>query len=151
MDQGKVIVDIDGTISKVGDRLKFLEQTEKDWDSFYEACDEDKPITKIVRLVERLQKSGYGIIFCTGRRESVRDKTIKWIDKYFSKDFRYLTILMRKDGDFRHDTIVKPELIDSCGFLDYSYINFILEDRNSMCKKWRELGYTCLQVADGDF
>ena len=27
----------------------------------------------------------------------------------------------------------------------------ILEDRNSMVKKWRELGYTCLQVAEDDF
>jgi hypothetical protein len=30
-------------------------------------------------------------------------------------------------------------------------IAFVLEDRNSMVKKWRELGLTCLQVAEGDF
>ena len=30
-----VVVDIDGTISKVGDRIKCLEQSPKDWDSFY--------------------------------------------------------------------------------------------------------------------
>lgn len=30
-------------------------------------------------------------------------------------------------------------------------VAFILEDRNSMVKKWRELGFKCLQVADGDF
>lgn len=39
-----VVVDIDGTIAKVGDRLKYLQQEKKDWDSFYEHCDEDEPI-----------------------------------------------------------------------------------------------------------
>ena len=38
-----VIVDIDGTIAKVGDRLKYLQQEPKDWDSFYEHCNEDNP------------------------------------------------------------------------------------------------------------
>ena len=33
-----VIVDIDGTISKVGERLKYLLQSPKDWDSFYNDC-----------------------------------------------------------------------------------------------------------------
>ena len=58
---------------------------------------------------------------------------------------------MRKNGDFRHDTIVKPELVANSSLLDHVGIYFIMEDRDSMCKKWRELGYTCLQVANGDF
>jgi hypothetical protein len=39
-----VIVDIDGTISKVGDRIKYLKQDPKDWESFYKDCFEDEPI-----------------------------------------------------------------------------------------------------------
>ena len=35
--------------------------------------------------------------------------------------------------------------------LDFSDVAFILEDRDSMVKKWRDLGLTCLQVAYGDF
>ena len=30
-----VVCDIDGTISKVGDRIKYLEQSPKDWDAGY--------------------------------------------------------------------------------------------------------------------
>ena len=59
-------------------------------------------------------------------------------------------LLMRKDGDFRHDSIVKPELIENSWF-DSNIIAFILEDRDSMVNEWRELGFTCLQVAKGDF
>jgi hypothetical protein len=33
--QRTVVIDIDGTISYVGERLKYLQQEPKDWDSFY--------------------------------------------------------------------------------------------------------------------
>ena len=57
---------------------------------------------------------------------------------------------MRKDVDFRHDTIVKPELLEKEG-IKLEDIAFVLEDRNSMVAKWREMGLICLQVAEGDF
>ena len=57
---------------------------------------------------------------------------------------------MRKDRDWRHDTAVKPELLAKSG-INTDNVAFILEDRDSMVTKWRELGYKCLQVADGNF
>ena len=148
-----VVVDIDGTIAKVGDRLKYLEQVPKDWDAFYAACDEDKPILPIMVLVNILAKT-YDIVFCTGRRESEREKTRAWIvdNMGFNTDINYHTvpIVMRQDGDFRHDIDVKPEEMMRSGF-PIETIAYVLEDRNSMVAMWRQLGLTCLQVADGDF
>ena len=138
-----LLIDIDGTVSIVGDRLKFLK--EKDWDSFYEACDEDNPNHNIVHLLQKV-KDNYDFVFCTGRRESVREKTEKWLNTYKIGG----RLLMRKDGDYRHDTIVKPELLEEAGIPLYM-IALVLEDRNSMVAKWRELGLTCMQVANGDF
>ncbi|NMC59217.1 MAG: hypothetical protein GYA51_07535 [Candidatus Methanofastidiosa archaeon] len=146
-----VIVDIDGTISKVGERLKYIKQEPKDWDSFYEDCFDDEPVGVILALIRDLYDAGYPIALCTGRRSSCREKTVQWLNKY---DCEYLTkfspILMRPNGDMRHDIEVKPELLEIAGYTP-DKVAFILEDRTSMCKKWRELGYTCLQVADGDF
>ena len=51
MTSGTILVDIDGTISKVGDRIKYLQQEPKNWDSFYEACDEDECITTIKYII----------------------------------------------------------------------------------------------------
>ena len=150
MQKNIIIVDIDGTISKIGDRLKYLLQEPKDWDSFYEDCFEDEPIPEIVKLVEHLSFDGYKIVFCTGRRECVREKTKAWLRKYFHSVRSTTILLMRKDGDHRHDTEVMPELLHSFG-INLDAISFVLEDRNSMVKKWRELGLTCLQVAEGDF
>ena len=143
-----IIVDIDGTVSKVGDRLKYLQQKPVDWDSFYDACFEDKPIMGIINLVQ-ICSLYYRIIFCTGRRESVREKTEKWIKRYCINIERP-EIIMRPDGDWRHDTESKPEQLNKYG-INLNDIEFVLEDRNSMVKKWRELGVKCLQVADGDF
>lgn len=153
MSKNIVVVDIDGTIAKVGDRLKYLQQEKKDWDAFYEHCDKDEPIEDMCRLVEDLWEWGYHIVFCTGRRESVREKTIDWIRQYLAIGLDY-DLLMRKDKDWRHDTEVKPELLAKwmwCNKVEPSDIYLILEDRDSMVDKWRELGYRCLQVSEGKF
>lgn len=142
-----VIVDIDGTVAKVGGRLKYLQEEPKNWDSFYEHCDEDEPIQDIIQLVRTSYRCGYKLVFCTGRRESVRKKTENWIEKYIGlKPYSY-SLLMRKDNDWRNDTIVKPSMLD----VPAGDVLLVLEDRTSMVKRWRELGYTCLQVNDGDF
>lgn len=149
MSKNIVVVDIDGTIAKVGDRLKYLQQEKKDWDAFYEHCDEDEPIKDIIELIELMQIHEYNIVFCTGRRESVRKKTEYWLFKNIWC-LREYKLLMRKDGDWRHDTEVKPELLQKAGITPDD-VYFILEDRDSMVAKWRELGYRCLQVNDGNF
>lgn len=147
----KVIVDIDGTIAKIGDRIKYIQREKKDWDSFYKHCEEDEPIIEIAALVQSLFEECYEIIFCTGRSEKYRTETINWLKAYFSKPLiAQSSLLMRPENDFRHDTIVKPLLLNDAN-INLNEISFILEDRDSMVKKWRELGLICLQVADGDF
>jgi hypothetical protein len=151
-----IVCDIDGTISKVGDRIKYLEQEKKNWDSFYAHCGEDEPVEKVIQLVDNLVVEYYKVLFVSGRRESCRESTVTWIQKemYLQCMNRCLDILLRSNHDFRPDTIVKKELLDKY-LADNSYtkddVAFILEDRSSVVKMWRENGYTCLQVAEGDF
>ena len=147
-----VVVDIDGTLSKVGDRLKYLKQEPVDWDRFYDSCFEDEPIPEIINLVKSISHK-YQIVYCTGRRESVREITKKWLARHmYGNDFLMLNdfLIMRPDGDNRHDIHVKPEQLMKAGW-DLKRVAFVLEDRDSMVKKWRELGVKCLQVAEGDF
>lgn len=79
----------------------------------------------------------------------ISEKTREWIKNYIAIGWNY-DLLMRKDGDWRHDTEVKPELLAKAGITPDD-VYFILEDRDSMVAKWRELGYRCLQVNDGNF
>lgn len=150
-----IVVDVDGTITIVGDRLKYLEQSPKGWDKFYESCFDDDPQKDIVTLVQLLIDSGRQILFCTGRRESCRTDTIKWLVKHFEfGQFTPVHLAMRPNDSKEHDTIIKPRIMSeflASRHLPNSEVEFILEDRNSMVKKWRELGYRCLQVQEGDF
>lgn len=164
-----VVVDIDGTIANIDHRLHYIKDIQNpDWDKFFKKCDKDSPIEDIVELVNMFYRSDKFIIFLTGRSQVVLNETWMWIANNFTgfrriKDgSRYAgtqqsALVMREEGDHRPDTEVKPELLQD--FFDEmdgrqfnkSMIHLILEDRDSMVKKWRELGYTCLQASDGNF
>jgi hypothetical protein len=142
-----VIVDVDGTLTKVGSRVLCLKKSPPDWDEFYSRCGEDKPVNEIIRMVNLLCLH-YQIVICTGRRESCRAVTEQWFTENGFVEFGRM--LMRADGDIRHDTIIKPEMLEIAG-IKPEEIAFVLEDRKSMVEKWREMGIICLQVANGDF
>ena len=151
MNKKYVIVDIDGTLSKVGERVRYLQQSPPDWDSFYDDCFEDEPFEDVCELVSRLNRcDAYELIFCTGRRESCREKTEKWLYRYLEERVPREKLLMRADGDIRPDIVVKPELVAEAG-IKPEEIAFVLEDRNCVVEMWRKMGVRCLQVAEGDF
>jgi len=139
-----VVFDIDGTLTIIGDRLQEL--ILNDWDSFYARCYEDVLNEPVANILLSLADADFNVIYVTGRRESCRADTLAWLkDNGLPHDSSKL--YMRKNGDYRHDTEVKVELVEP--FIEH--ITMVFEDRDSMVKKWRELGLTCLQVADGDF
>lgn len=148
-----VIVDIDGTIADCEHRRHHLLCKPKNWDAFFAEMQNDAPIESVSRLVRVLLSVGvYRVIFCTGRGEEYRSQTESWLSKELGTFAPMLrgNLLMRPAGDRRDDPQVKPELLGSLGIAPHNTA-FILEDRNRMVARWRELGFTCFQVADGDF
>ena len=155
-----IICDIDGTIADISHRLHFIQEQPKDWDSFFAECIHDRPIIPVIEAVKRLSR-GSDLYFLTGRPESCRQDTVEWIRQqgfyipgiWFGDQF-YKDLIMRRTGDHRPDTRVKPELLLS--YLstlgkDESSVDLILEDRSSMVKVWRDMGFLCFQVASGDY
>lgn len=149
------VFDVDGTITIVGDRLNLIKKDKKDWDAFYNKCDEDEPNIPILNLYRQLDINNHEIIALTGRRESCRQKTLEWFFDHGA--FLDTTdLLMRPDGNTEKATELKPRMLRDW-IMDKGYEKrhesefLIFEDSSSMVKKWRELGYTCCQVAEGDF
>lgn len=140
-----IVFDIDGTLSILGDRLKYLNQEKKDWDSFYKACREDKPNKPIIQIYKSLRHSNE-IRIITGRRESERRITQDWLQEH-GVHFYGHELLMRPDGDYRPDYILKEEITKP--FIDQ--ITMVFEDRQQVVDMWRRHGITCLQVANGGF
>jgi len=132
-----VIVDIDGTVAIHGDERGHYE---------YEKVGGDQPNWPILNLVLALSVT-HKIVFVSGREDRCIDATKEWL---FKHGIQNATILMRKIGDFRPDYIVKHELFNH--HIRHKYnVKLVLDDRNQVVQMWREMGLTCLQVADGDF
>lgn len=137
-----VVFDMDGTLSDPTHRVHHL--TNKDWDSFYEACDGDAPKPEVLAVMKAMTKAGHRVEIWTGRRESTRMKTVEWLEGQGIE--RGYGLRMRQDGDRRHDTITKGEWLDVHGTPD-----LVFEDRNSMVEFYRNEGITVAQVALGNF
>lgn len=143
-----VVCDIDGTISLVHpERAALLHDENTDWEAFYKASFDDKPVVKVCSLVRHLS-AHYRIVFCTSRRDSVREKTLSWLRSNLDVESFACgyELLMRHGNDPRPDTEVKPELIEG-SLLDGSEVLCVLEDSAAMARTWTRLGFTCLQVA----
>ena len=139
-----VIVDLDGTIADIRHRLHFIQQQPKDWKSFLDACVDDKPYEYVIILCQLLSLSGLELIICSGRNESHREVTAQWLED----NGVYPTLLMmRKEKDYRPDTIIKREMLLWLRAHEFEPL-FAIDDRPDVVKMWRENQVPCFQVDD---
>jgi uncharacterized HAD superfamily protein len=140
-----VIVDLDGTLSDYSHRVKLIK--ERKYDEFNREGLKDKPIQNICNLVRHLGTDGETkIVVMTARDESVRHETQQWLHV---NEIPCDELLMRKEGDNRHDHEVKFDLYQEN--FEFEDIWLILEDRKSVVDMWRGEGLTCLEVAEGGY
>lgn len=143
-----VVCDIDGTLSLVAPaREAMLRDEHPDWDAFYEDPFDDEPKEKVCRLVRHLSRH-YRIVFCTSRRDSVRGKTLRWLQRHLDIEAfpNGYALAMRRGSDPREDTVVKPEAL-ATELLAGDSVLFVLEDSDAMIRRWSDLGLTCVKVA----
>lgn len=141
------VFDIDGTLADASHRLHYINNTPKNWPAFFEACHDDAVIEPIAKVARLMLANAYPIAYVTGRPEQYMAQTVEWLAKNYLWNGSQTTIFMRSTGDKRPDEVVKPELIKQ---LPYP-VTAIFEDRTRVVQKWRELGYTCLQVNGGNY
>lgn len=131
-----VLVDIDGTIAHMKDRSPF------EW----HRVGEDTIDERVQQIVDTLAYDN-DIIYFSGRDSAARDATVEWLD---DNGMDYESLFMRAEGDMRKDSIVKYEMFNEHIRDNYNVL-CVLDDRNQVVEMWRELGLTCLQVAEGNF
>lgn len=141
------VIDIDGTLSIVGDRRKYIEQFPQDWERFYDDDFNDLPIRTVCDFVRTIAKS-YDIMFCTSRRECARQKTQLWLQRNLAMSPQDYTLIMRPNADRRPDVHSKidtftKETTDA----ERANVAFVIEDSLAMADRWRRFGYKCFQVS----
>lgn len=152
-----IIVDIDGTIAThAGIRDHY------DYDNVHL----DKPKYEIIRIINCIRASYGGhvqLLFVSGRDARCREKTQEWLIENWARwdynlctwtrsycEFLHHYVYMRAEGDKRPDDQIKREIYLEQIEPNYNVL-YVFDDRDRVVKMWRELGLTCLQVAEGNF
>ncbi len=134
-----IVCDLDGTICLRRGRSPYE----------YDKCYTDAPNKNVITLLLNLHKSGYDIIFVSGR-ENIGDcqkNTMQWLAENYGENFQ---LYMREERDHRPDKIIKEEIYHR--FIEPKYnVVAVFDDRDQVIKVWRDLGLLALQVYYGDF
>lgn len=139
-----VIVDIDGTLADIEHRRHFIpKQGKKKWREFFSAMGKDTVNEWCKWLLNHLNVKR---ILLTGRPDDYRKETEEWLN---ANRVSYDLLLMRRSGDFRADTVTKKEIYEEQVAPFYDII-FVVEDRSSVVRMWRQHGLICLQCIDED-
>jgi uncharacterized HAD superfamily protein len=142
-----IIVDLDGTLADVDHRVHHVQQQPKNWQSFHSGLSDDKLNHWCAQLIHAMKEQNCQIILMTGRGEEYRDQTIAWLELH---QIHYDLLLMRPLGGREKDSDVKNRLYREKVEEDYQVL-FVVEDRQSVVKMWRDNGLVCLQCDWGDF
>jgi hypothetical protein len=148
------IFDLDGTLALIDHRRHLVEKPKPEWREFFKACIKDEPNFPVIDTLITLYDAGYNIIIASGRSDEVKSETLNWLNTYVLPNIEHrerIAIVMRNEGDFRSDVILKKEWLDT-GLLGPKYnIKAVFDDRDSVVEMWRENGLACFQVAKGSF
>lgn len=152
-----IICDLDGTIAlDHGRAKKYLHQEgctgpgckcKRDWDGYFGACADDEPNWAVIDLLRLFFEDGYNIRLLSGRSASIQGATEAWLRQHAVP---YHTLILRPIDDRTDDHILKIVLAFTQGWHPENVL-FILEDRQRVVNSWRDAGYTCFQVAPGNF
>lgn len=162
---GTVFVDIDGTVADLAHRRVYVRSKPKNWPAFERAIPNDTPIQNVIDAVNRLYDAGWTVVMMSGRSETSKEATVKWLADfgvkyhaiYMRRQFEYdeageikLTRKGKQLGDYRRDDIVKEELLRVAQADGFSP-DVVFDDRDQVVVMWRGLGIPVVQVAEGDF
>lgn len=124
-----------------------------DWKAFYESCNRDKLIqpTSII-LLNLWIKEGEEIEIWSGRCESIRHKTEKWLkENIFTGGREMCPLKMRPIGDSSPDDVLKERWIDEHLAAGGEPIQFVFDDRPKVVRMWRRRGifvFDCNQTGE---
>lgn len=142
-----IIFDIDGTLADCTHRVHWVTNRPKNWAEFDAGIPNDEPYEDIIYLNRLFFGLDHRIAIVTGRSDRQRQATEEWLERY---SVRYHTLRMRKDGDYRQDSLVKSDILDELIAEGWDP-KMVFDDRQSVVDMWRQRGIRCLQVNPGDF
>lgn len=123
-----------------------MEQKPKDWQAFFGGILRDSPVPDVVNMVRELQEDGRLVVFASGRPELYRVPTELWLCKHVQEPE---WLFMRKNGDYREDSVVKREILQEIKDFWPAYeVTIAIDDRPQVIEMWKEEGLTVFEQVD---
>lgn len=129
-----ILVDIDGTLAHMNGKRGAFE--------WHNVGKDD--IDHAVREIVNMAQTQHYVIVLSGRDGVCRNETEDWLMR---NGVWYDNLIMREPNDMRKDTIVKEEIFWR-DIADNYNVQFVIDDRPSVCRMWRELGLKVFQVGN---
>ena len=108
MNKPLAIFDLDDTLSLTAWRTPLLAplpgEKKKNWDLFFDSCDQDPPHLLMLDLAKCYQANGIGVAILTGRPQRCKEKTLAW---FAAHDFKPDLIKMRSERTFMKSHVLK--------------------------------------------
>lgn len=131
----KICCDIDGVLADVRPYVeKYLPHN---WKTYFSHTHAFQAIEPLFALLYSLQEQAHDITLVTGRPESNRNLTERWLKDYYGFP---LPILMRKDTDHRSTCEIKLE------WFRWIRPDLIIDDEPTVVKTATDEGFVVLQV-----
>ena len=159
-----IIFDLDGTLANCEHRRHFvdynkwigkqtigsdLSKFKPDWKAFYEACDKDEPIMPVIEHYRMQIFHGKEVCIWSGRCESVREKTLRWLHNNSVGTSHIKELKMRPIGDHTPDDQLKERWLDEA-LAEGKTIEYVFDDRPKVVRMWRKHGIFVFNCAQSD-
>lgn len=140
------IFDLDGTLADDSHRHHHVTQR-SDWDAYYAACPDDKPIEHMVEIAKALKAAHFKLIIVTGRSEAIRKETEAWL---VAHGILFDELWMRRRADRRRNSELKQAAVARLREKGYEIL-MVFEDLKPAVKAYREMGIPCAHVVDAPY
>jgi hypothetical protein len=142
-----VIFDLDGTLACGKHRLHLLPRHEDAhidtaWERFSLAAGDDSPIIDNIAIMNVLEQN-YHTVILTGRGMISIDVTADWLA---DNNCHYNELIMRPIGNCQLDTDFKTKVVNELR-VEHDIV-CAWDDKDTVCKMFRDMGITAHQVTD---
>lgn len=126
------IFDIDGTLADHSHRIHHVSGKKKNFPAYHDLCPLDPPNKEVVDSAKRLAKAGTRIVLMTGRPESHRGVTEKWLEKH---GIKYEALHMRPTSDLMKSREMKLDWVNK-HYGGIKNVMAVWEDKKDVVDMW---------------
>lgn len=134
------VFDLDGTLADTAHRQHFLENSPRDWRSFFAAAPADTPLSEGVALA-REAAADCDLLYLTGRPERCRADTEEWLRAHGLPEG---PVRMRRDHDRRPAVRTKLEALR--GLRATRTVRMLVDDDPLVLAKAERAGFRVVEA-----